>query len=208
MAGCLKTCPHCGEQAWDGDELKCGYTHSGGKCSKVRPCPQCKGERGEGYEEPLEFGGMKRGWRKCVACDGRGTVRPEPPPENDPVCVRCLMERQAGLEDDGGYGCPICRDLRAKRDRELARRKSLKGKIKGFRGEPWSTDGREIFDRHGEPFAKVYKGGEEFAQTIVACVNALTNVPLRPDDGSPTEFQKHALEILASEARKWGDDPR
>lgn len=50
--------------------------------------------------------------------------------------------------------------------------------IQGYRGEPWKRIGRVLYDRDGVPFGEVYKGAEEFAETIVRCVNLLTNVPL------------------------------
>ena len=91
----------------------------------------------------------------------------------------------------------------------VSRDKKRRKPVKGYRGEPWSTDGRHIYDRDGHPFAEVYPGCEEFARTIVACVNLLTNLPLRKGDFPPrTEFEKHALAILRHEARLRGDDPR
>lgn len=87
-------------------------------------------------------------------------------------------------------------------------KKRRKKAVKGFRGEPWSTDGRFIYDRDGSPFAEVYSGCEEFARTIVMCVNMLTNVPLRDNETPRTLFQQHALDVLKAEAKKWGDDPR
>lgn len=81
--------------------------------------------------------------------------------------------------------------------------------MKGFRGEPWSTDGRLIYDRNGESFARMHDGCEEFAHTIVKCVNLLTNLPIRSSDlPGATDFQKHALEILARESQLRGDDLR
>ncbi len=81
--------------------------------------------------------------------------------------------------------------------------------VKGFRGEPWSTDGTYIYDRDGSPFAEVFRDCEEFAKTIVLCVNVLTNVPLRPHDHPPlTKPQEYALQVLALAAQQIGDDPR
>lgn len=41
------------------------------KESKV-PCSACQGHGGKGYTEQIEFGGEKKGWTTCHACEGSG----------------------------------------------------------------------------------------------------------------------------------------
>lgn len=78
--------------------------------------------------------------------------------------------------------------------------------VKGYRGEPWRIEGRNICDRNGDAFAEVLAGGENLARTAIMCVNLLAGYPLREGDGEPTQLQELAMLTLLDQARELSGD--
>jgi hypothetical protein len=74
--------------------------------------------------------------------------------------------------------------------------------MKSYRGEPWSSRGRKLYDRNGQCFGEVYEGADNFARTIVECVNLLAGLPVREADGPRTVTEEFALALLRREARR------